>query len=112
MSVYISREHAIYVISDSVAFHIETNHFICSVNQITGFTMKCNAELKWVNQDNQTIKYACPMIVIKKLSLIFDNTNIQYIATQKHLRYIQYSKLDFNEYSGNKNNQYKKISIF
>ena len=74
--------------------------------------MKCNAGLKWVNQDNQTKEYASPVIAIKKLSLIFDNTNIQYTATQKHLGYIQHSKLDFNEYSDNKNNQYNKIIGF
>ena len=30
-------------------FRIETNHLICSVNQMTGFYMKCTTGLKWVN---------------------------------------------------------------
>ena len=34
----------------SDAFHIETSHLICSSNQMTGFYMKCNTELKWVNK--------------------------------------------------------------
>ena len=33
----------------SVAFYIETSHLICSVYQMTGFFMKCNTGLKWVN---------------------------------------------------------------
>ena len=33
----------------SIAFNIETNHLICNENQVTGFYMKCNTELKWVN---------------------------------------------------------------
>ena len=34
----------------SVVFHIETSHLICSVNQMLGFYMKCNFELKWVKK--------------------------------------------------------------
>ena len=30
----------------SVAFHIETNHLICTANQITVFYLKCNTSLK------------------------------------------------------------------
>ena len=33
----------------SVGFHTETSHLICSANQMIGFYMKCNTELKWVN---------------------------------------------------------------
>ena len=33
-----------------VAFHIETIPFNCIANQITGFYMKCNTEIKSVNQ--------------------------------------------------------------
>ena len=29
----------------SVAFHIETNHLLCSANQMTGFYMKCLAKV-------------------------------------------------------------------
>ena len=32
----------------NVAFHMETIHLICLENQTTGFSMKCNTELKWV----------------------------------------------------------------
>ena len=73
-----SREHAIYTISASVAFHTETSHLICSANQITGFYMECNVGLKLGNQDldKKTIEYASPIIAITKLSLIFD-INIQ-----------------------------------
>ena len=34
-------------IQPSVAFHIETSHLICGVNQTTGFHLKCNTGLKW-----------------------------------------------------------------
>ena len=33
----------------SVAFHTETSHLICSVSQMTGFYMKYNPDLKWIN---------------------------------------------------------------
>ena len=33
----------------SVVFHIQTNHLIYTGNQMTGFYMKCNSGLKWVN---------------------------------------------------------------
>ena len=32
----------------SLAFHIETNHLLCSSNQVAGFLMKCYTLLKWV----------------------------------------------------------------
>ena len=35
----------------SVAFHIVTSHLICNANQMTGFYMKRNNWLKWV-EDN------------------------------------------------------------
>ena len=34
----------------SVAFHIETNHLICTLNQMNGFYMKFNTELKWAER--------------------------------------------------------------
>lgn len=34
-----------------VAFNIETNHLFCPAKQRTGFYMKCNTELKWVNSN-------------------------------------------------------------
>ena len=36
----------------SDAFHIETSHLNCSANQMTGFYMKYNTELKWINFEN------------------------------------------------------------
>ena len=38
----------------SVAFYIETSHWICSVNQMTGFYMKCNTGLKCVNDQKSS----------------------------------------------------------
>ena len=35
----------------SAAFLIETSHLICSANQMTGFYVNCNTELKWVSTD-------------------------------------------------------------
>ena len=32
-----------------VACHIETSHLICSANQMTGFYIKYNTGIKWVN---------------------------------------------------------------
>ena len=34
----------------SAAFYVETWDLICNVKQMTGFYMKCNTALKWVNQ--------------------------------------------------------------
>ena len=34
----------------NVAFHIEISHLIFRANQMTGFYMKCNSKIKWVNQ--------------------------------------------------------------
>ena len=34
----------------SVAFHIETSHLICILNQMTGFYITCNTE-HWVEMD-------------------------------------------------------------
>ena len=31
----------------NIAFHIKTSYFICNANQMTGFYMRCNTELKW-----------------------------------------------------------------
>ena len=36
-------------LTTSVAFHIETNRLICIANQVTGFCMKNNTGLIWVN---------------------------------------------------------------
>ena len=33
----------------SVAIQVKTSHLICSANQMTGFYVKCNIGLKWVN---------------------------------------------------------------
>ena len=39
----------IYLFQPSFAFHIETSHLFCSANKMTGFYMKSNTGLKWVN---------------------------------------------------------------
>ena len=47
-----NRNHNDLVINPfqpSVAFLVETRHLICNTNQVTGFCMKCNTGLKWVN---------------------------------------------------------------
>ena len=33
----------------SVAFYTKTSHMICGVNRMTGFYIKCNTGLKWIN---------------------------------------------------------------
>ena len=33
----------------NVVFYIETSRLVCISYQMTGFYMKCNTELKWVN---------------------------------------------------------------
>ena len=35
-----------YAFQCSIAFHIETSHLICTANQMIGFYMKCNTDLK------------------------------------------------------------------
>ena len=54
---YVSASHfACLVVSiyfnpfqPSVAFHIETSHLFCKAKQVTGFYMKHNTGMKWVN---------------------------------------------------------------
>ena len=48
----------------SIVFHTETSHLIYTVNQITGFYMKCNTGLKWVN-------YQIDWLTVLMLSLVF-----------------------------------------
>ena len=43
-----SRYNHICPFQAGVAFHMETSHSICSVNQITSFYLKCSTGLKWV----------------------------------------------------------------
>ena len=35
--------------SPVLAFHIETSHLVWTANQMTGFYMKCNAGVNWIN---------------------------------------------------------------
>ena len=53
----------------SVGFHIETNHLICSSNQITGFYMKFNTRLKWVDL------FSTNLIGVEYTETIISNTN-------------------------------------
>ena len=39
----------IYLFQPSFAFHTETSHLFCSANKMTGFYMKSNSGLQWVN---------------------------------------------------------------
>ena len=34
----------------SVVLHIDTNHFVCNANQVTGFYIQCNIGLKCVKK--------------------------------------------------------------
>ena len=81
--LYHLSEHRIPYRNQSFDLQCKSKHWLLQ---------KGNAGLKWVNQDNQTIEYASPIIEIKIL-LIFDNTNIQSADTQKHLGYIHHYKL-------------------
>ena len=44
------RQNAAHInpFQPSDAFHIDTSHLICTLNQMTGFYMKYNTGLKWV----------------------------------------------------------------
>ena len=45
--------HTVNLFQPSVAFLIETSHLFCRAKQITGFYMKRNTGLKWVNNTIQ-----------------------------------------------------------
>ena len=45
----------------SVAFYIETSYLICRANRMTGFYMKCNTGLKWVNFISLYRDGICPL---------------------------------------------------
>ena len=45
----ISNFSTVVSILPSIAFHMETSHLTSCRNQMTGFFMKCNTRLKWVN---------------------------------------------------------------
>ena len=42
----ITESGIIRLFQPSIVLHKETNHLICTVNQITGFYMKCNNGMK------------------------------------------------------------------
>ena len=44
----------------SVAFHIETSHLICIVNQLIGFYMECNIELNGLRTLTQLVRFSYP----------------------------------------------------
>ena len=56
----------INTILSGVAFHIEISNLICSANQITGFYMKCNTGLKWVNVSELTVSKVLQNICLDK----------------------------------------------
>ena len=45
----------------SVAFYIETSHWICNANQMTGFYMKCKTGLKCVNRKLHFLSSVVPV---------------------------------------------------
>ena len=51
MIFYIKKKQEIWVneYQPSVAFHIETSHLFRRVNQMSGFYIKRNTGLNWVN---------------------------------------------------------------
>ena len=51
----------------SAAFHTETSQLICSANQMTGFNMKYNTGLKWLN--NKIIKKTSVGVLLVSLLL-------------------------------------------
>ena len=67
---------------------METSHLICCVNQMTGFHMKCNNGMKWVNGIGDTQKFP-----IAKVLLICDTSRIfvilEYIV-QTNILYSQF----------------------
>ena len=42
----------------SVVFHIESSHLICDAKQMTGFYIKCNTGLKWLDIERDIYIYA------------------------------------------------------
>ena len=42
-----------------IEFHMEASHLICGVNQMTGFHMKCNSQLKWIERKYLRFRNAC-----------------------------------------------------
>ena len=46
------REFGSNPFQPNVAFHIEISYMICIANQMTGFIMKSNTRLKWVELVN------------------------------------------------------------
>ena len=44
-----TQKNAFNPFQPSVAFHVETSHLFCFAKQVTGFYMKCNTGLTFVN---------------------------------------------------------------
>ena len=59
--------HLINLCQPSVAFHVESSYFICCVNQMTCFCMKCNAGLK---SGNITVMYNSSEAATRRASVI------------------------------------------
>ena len=71
----------------SVAFHEETNHLICTENQMAGFYMKCNIGQKWVKVAN---------ILIMAMSRKFLKLRKTFTLLKFMIRlYIHFLKSDF-----------------
>ena len=50
----------------SVAFHIETSHLFCRAKQMTGFYVKRNYGLKWVNPFQTNVSFLHPSENLRK----------------------------------------------
>ena len=48
-SIHWVKKKLIFILTILTIFHIETINLICIANQMTGFYIKCNTGLKWVN---------------------------------------------------------------
>ena len=59
-------EKLINPLQPSRAIHSETSHLICSANQVTGFYMKCNTELKRIKH----LSYCTQLTAIPSANLI------------------------------------------
>ena len=55
----------------SVAFHIETSHLICTANQMTGFYIKRNTGLKWIQLYLSVSFFSCVVCCSRLCRFVF-----------------------------------------
>ena len=83
----------------SVAFHIETGHLIYTANQMTGFYMKCNSGLEWVNSTCRVFingwvsAFQCNFENMQNMLISLMNESLYFVHTrnykQETIYYIQ-----------------------